>query len=429
MPKRLIFMLLIFLTACQTQRSTDRLDAPSSATRTADLIAQIDACRDDSVCAAALERYFVTQINQETEQSQVPGVDEAQAEEELEQDVIAHSAHQSFSANQPLLQNQRIQAALNEWLTWRRVQLLDTWHNYQYLKVRIQPFFERIDFPEPLMLGIIAQETGGRVHSVSSAGAGGLFQLMPATADRVGVKGTIGDYDARFHPETAARGAAQFIAEQIQHYGNDYAKILAAYNAGENRFYRLNRKHQNGDVWNKDFYYDLPLETQAYIPKVLAAMLIFQHPEQFNVDLTEREGTTAVVNTARDTSLSELAVCLGQSQSAHGWYRVLRNLNASLNAKRVIKANTPVVIPQIVKGEFEANCQAGPLVELAGTLHNADFPDRPAMIYYKIRQGDTLSSIAAKFKCTSRMEVARLNNIKPPRYLINAGKKLKIPQC
>ncbi len=112
-----------------------------------------------------------------------------------------------------------------------------------------------------------------------------------------------------------------------------------------------------------------------------------------------------------------------------GWYRILRNLNSSVKAKRLIKQNAVVVIPAELKPIYENNCSNNDLMALAKTIHNADFPDRPIYTWYKIKPGDSLSSISRKFKCSTKKQIAQLNKIKAPRYLINAGKKLKVPQC
>lgn len=418
--------LLVLFSGCQFLPSKPDHEPPQAQQNTRiDLIAEIEKCQKEEACLAELESYLKTWIAPQQEQAENP-IPEA-SEQKTAPPKIPTTAEKQFEDKR--LNNKRIQATLNEWLTWKRPQLIETWNNYQFLKAHVYPPFEQLDIPESFILAIIAQESGGRVHSTSKAGASGLFQFMPATAKRFGVRGTIGDYDARYHPGKAAKGAAKYIDEQRQAYGSNYAKILAAYNSGENRFKRLNKKHKNGDIWHSDFFYDLPSETQHYIATVLSAMMIFDEPEKFNVILKPQDGTTALVRTNSDTSLSELAVCLGQHNNEMGWYRILRNLNASVKAKRVIKANTTVVIPQQLKSIYDNNCQHNDLMNLAKVIHQADFPDRPEYTYYRIKQGDSLSTISRKFKCTNKREIARLNNIKAPRYLINAGKRLKLPRC
>lgn len=70
----------------------------------------------------------------------------------------------------------------------------------------------------------IQQESGFRTGAVSGAGAVGIAQFMPATAASLGVN----PYD----PSSALNGAAQMMAGLSRQFGGDYAKALAAYNAG-----------------------------------------------------------------------------------------------------------------------------------------------------------------------------------------------------
>ena len=62
--------------------------------------------------------------------------------------------------------------------------------------------------------------------AVSRAGAAGVMQLMPGTAQRFGV------HD-RFDAAQSLRGGARYLAWLLEHYGHDVPLALAAYNAGE----------------------------------------------------------------------------------------------------------------------------------------------------------------------------------------------------
>lgn len=79
--------------------------------------------------------------------------------------------------------------------------------------------------PVSFALAIARTESGLRSHSISSTGAMGVMQLMPATAAAHGV------FDP-FDPEDNARGAARYIAELWRRYHGDRMRIAAAYNAG-----------------------------------------------------------------------------------------------------------------------------------------------------------------------------------------------------
>ena len=102
-----------------------------------------------------------------------------------------------------------------------------------------------------LVLAVIAVESAGRADAVSKVGATGLMQLMPATAERFGVT------DAS-HPGQNVAGGIAYLDWLLTRFGGDPILALAAYNAGE------------GAV---DTHFGVPpyAETQAYVPKVIAA--------------------------------------------------------------------------------------------------------------------------------------------------------------
>lgn len=72
---------------------------------------------------------------------------------------------------------------------------------------------------------VIRQESAGNAKAVSSAGARGLMQLMPGTAQQLGVKDS-------FSPEQNVHGGALYLRELLDRYHGDAIKALAAYNAG-----------------------------------------------------------------------------------------------------------------------------------------------------------------------------------------------------
>ncbi|WP_432255852.1 lytic transglycosylase domain-containing protein [Limimaricola sp. AA108-03] len=105
-----------------------------------------------------------------------------------------------------------------------------------------------------LVLAVISVESAGRADAVSSAGAQGLMQLMPATAARFGVK------DRAIAPENI-RGGIAYLDWLMEHFGRDPILALAGYNAGEGSV------RDNAGV-------PPYAETRAYVPKVLAAWTV-----------------------------------------------------------------------------------------------------------------------------------------------------------
>jgi soluble lytic murein transglycosylase-like protein len=110
-----------------------------------------------------------------------------------------------------------------------------------------------------LLAAVVHVESGGNPQAVSRAGAQGLTQLIPATAQRFGV------HDP-FDPAQSLDGAARYLRGLLGQFGGDVSKALAAYNAGEG---------------NVKKYGGIPpfAETQAYVPAVLAAYDTYRQPQ------------------------------------------------------------------------------------------------------------------------------------------------------
>ncbi|MCB1407609.1 MAG: lytic transglycosylase domain-containing protein [Rhodobacteraceae bacterium] len=105
-----------------------------------------------------------------------------------------------------------------------------------------------------LALAVIAVESSGRATAISHAGAQGLMQLIPATAERFGVS------DAS-DPTQNIRGGVAYLDWLLSEFDQDIVLALAGYNAGEGAVRRA------GGV-------PPYAETRDYVPRVLAAWTI-----------------------------------------------------------------------------------------------------------------------------------------------------------
>jgi len=95
---------------------------------------------------------------------------------------------------------------------------------------KIQELAERFDLSPSLLEALVWQESRWRENAVSHAGARGLAQLMPGTAEYLGV-----DPD---DPMQNLEGGARYLREQLDRFDGDLEKALAAYNAGPGRVVR-----------------------------------------------------------------------------------------------------------------------------------------------------------------------------------------------
>jgi membrane-bound lytic murein transglycosylase D len=111
-------------------------------------------------------------------------------------------------------------------------------------------------------------ESGFSTRARSRTGAVGLYQLMPDTAELLGL--SLKPVDERFIPEKNARAAAQYLKYLHDKFG-DWQLAIAAYNGGEGRVWRLleqSRKRTYQSIATR-----LPPETQYYVTKVQDAVL------------------------------------------------------------------------------------------------------------------------------------------------------------
>ncbi|MEO6689037.1 MAG: transglycosylase SLT domain-containing protein, partial [Dokdonella sp.] len=263
--------------------------------------------------------------------------------------------------------NGPVKAALEEWLTQYRPNLMDTYENYQYMRYRMWPEYEKAGLPEALLFGMLAKESGGKVHAVSRSGASGPLQFMYATGLRFGL-GTVNGFDQRFDPQLAARANAAYINEQLAIFNNNLELVIGAYNGGEGAMQRRVGKATGGEqsFWNPAIYESLSQETREYVPMVLAAAWLYMHPERYNVNFPRIAGRAGSITLKRPASIAELTVCLGQEGNVHdGWFRTLRNLNPQFDPQQQQLVGTQFAVPQQLEKIYARDCAAGRWPQLA----------------------------------------------------------------
>jgi soluble lytic murein transglycosylase-like protein len=101
-----------------------------------------------------------------------------------------------------------------------------------------------------LVHAVISAESGYNPAALSKAGARGLMQLMPATAQRYGVQNIM-------DPQENIHGGVKYLKDLLQMFSGNLELAVAAYNAGENAVIRHGHK--------------IPpyAETVHYVPKVI----------------------------------------------------------------------------------------------------------------------------------------------------------------
>jgi membrane-bound lytic murein transglycosylase D len=362
--------------------------------------------------------------------------------------------------------NPAVQAGIRRWLTDMRGPLIQSYENYEYMRQLMWPSYERAGLPEALLFGIMAKESNGKVHSTSRAGAAGPMQFMYATGKRfgLGVDGT--GFDTRYDPRAAAEASASYLNERMGQLNRSIELSLAAYNGGEGRALRVYQGAGGRGFWDADIYNQFPAETQDYVPMVIAAAWLFLHPKQYGLSFPKVDAKPATLRLEKPASIYELAICMGNHGVREGYMRPLRNLNPRYQADSWLSAGTTLNATTKMVRLYNRYCAQGPRAELAAQLVRSDAtsaivrigqitplpaaptattaaspvaaggavkaatgkPAQARQRNYSVQRGETLTSIAQKFQCDTG-DLAEANGIKPPRYAIRPGQRLRLQGC
>jgi len=146
----------------------------------------------------------------------------------------------------------------------------------------IEKRLKELNLPDDLKYVAIT-ESSLRPHAVSSSGAAGVWQFIPSTGEKYGMRRNK-TIDERFDFLKATEGALTYLKNLYEEFGS-WTLAMAAYNAGENRI----RREIDFQKTRNYFYLDLPMETERYVYKIAAAKIILSDPGKFGFHLEDRD--------------------------------------------------------------------------------------------------------------------------------------------
>ena len=284
----------------------------------------------------------------------------------------------------------------------------------QQVSKRAEPFLwliveqiEANNLPFELALLPVVESTFDP-YAYSYAGASGLWQFMPISGARFGLRQDWW-YDGRRDVYASTRGALRYMQILHRYLGNDWLYAFAAYNSGEGRVERAIAKNRKAgmpvDYWNLD----LPKETEKYVPKFLALVDILRNHEKYDIDLPfipNKQALTYVdigsqIDLSYAAELAELSLAEVQL------------LNPAFNHW----ATSPdgphkLLLPSVVAKEF------------SNKLAKVDKNKRIRWDRYRVKSGDSLSMIAQRNKTTTSV-LKQINDLNSS--FIKIGQPLLIP--
>ena len=306
----------------------------------------------------------------------------------------------------PIVDNKRITQELN-WYT----------HHPEYLKrvvERARPYLhyiintvEEAGIPSEIALLPIV-ESAFQPFAYSHGRAAGIWQFIPATGKRYGLKQNWW-YDGRRDVYASTKSAIKLLKRLNENFHGDWTYALAAYNTGDRRVKREIRRNKRLGRSTDFFSLNLPKETRAYVPKLLALKRIIDHPEKYDIELDKIPDEPYFEQVELDSQID-----LGLAAELAGMdLDDLYRLNSGYN-RWATAPNGPydLLLPVSQVEQFRENL--------------AEFPPQKRIQWKRhlIRNGETLSTIAQKFH-TSISTIKRVNHIRGK--MIRVGHALTIP--
>lgn len=257
-------------------------------------------------------------------------------------------------------------------------------------------------------------EAGYQTRAVSPAGAGGLWQFMPATARWLGLE--VGSLvDQRFDPYAATPQALDYLASLYEQFGSWFL-ALAAYNGGPGRLERVLAETGHARPWNDEIFHRirhrLPAETRDFVPKFLAAARVAEDPAGFGLTgyTSDRPRSFDVVRVPGQASIDVIAGAAGAVEEE------LRALNPQLVLGLVPAGRTTAVrVPHGSGPGFDARFAAIPE------------EDRVTLTHHRVTAGETLSEIARNYRVALRALRAANPEVEP--RLLQIGTVLVVPRA
>lgn len=280
--------------------------------------------------------------------------------------------------------------------------------------LRAQPFLyfivEELEARNmPLELALLPiVESAFDPFAYSPARASGMWQFMPATGQRFGLKQNFW-YDGRRDVIESTRAALDYLQYLYNTLEHDWLNAIAAYNAGEGRIGRAVRANKNRRLPTDFWSLDLPAETTAYVPKLLALVDMLQRPDDFDIvwKFIANEPRITVVEVHSQIDLA-LAADMAELSVAE-----LQALNPGFN-QWATDPDGPhrLVLPLDKAQHFSQTLAATPAEQ------------RLQWQRYSVAKGDTLGKIAQQHN-TSVDAISRLNKLS--NNTIRIGQHLLIP--
>jgi membrane-bound lytic murein transglycosylase D len=223
------------------------------------------------------------------------------------------------------------------------------------------------------------------------SGAGGMWQFMPTGAYGLARNGY---FDERFDPEKSTRAYARYIKSLYNQFG-DWYLAMAAYDWGPGNIQRVVQRTGYADFWELYRRNAMPAETRAYVPQILAAIIMAKNPAQYGL-----ENITPDAPVLYDTVHVEYAIDL----------RLVADVTGS-TVQEIVALN-PALLRLVTPSDmgYDLRVPAGTKDLFNDRLKDIPESRRASWRFHIVKPGDTLDSIAAALHAKPA-DIAETNGI------------------
>lgn len=315
---------------------------------------------------------------------------------------------------QRIRQQLEFSAPDNQRLVAQRDWYIDHPEYLQRVGKRAEPFLhliveeiERREMPMDIVLLPIV-ESAFDPFAYSHGSASGVWQFIPGTARQYGLEINWW-YDGRRDVYAATHAALDYLEYLQGYFDGNWLHALAAYNSGQGRVGAAIRKNERQGKPTDFWSLDLPRETRAYVPKLLALSDILANTEAYDIDWhpIENQPQLEVVEVPGQIDLA-LAADMAELPLT-----TLHNYNSAYN-RWATAPDGPhrLLLPQPNADIF------------ARKIRNTDAKQWLSWKRHQVQSGESLLVIADKYH-TSVDAIQRVNDISS--HIIRAGDYLLIP--
>ncbi|MEX1297708.1 MAG: transglycosylase SLT domain-containing protein [Desulfotignum sp.] len=245
-------------------------------------------------------------------------------------------------------------------------------------------------------------------HARSVANAVGYWQFLESTGRRYGLR-IDNDVDERRNIFKSTRAACRYLKKLTTEFGS-ISLALAAYNMGEHGLAVEIDAQQTHDYF--DLY--LPLETQRYLHKIIAAKLILEQPEIYGFYLNSEDMYPALNTATLDISLEKEVPILIMAKAADISFKTFKIQNPDIRGYYLSPGSVSFQVPADKTPGFHDRFSA---------LY-ADWQKKSPVRIHVVAAGESLIGIARSYQM-SLAELLRLNDISYKK-VIHPGDRLKV---